>query len=206
MAREIGSMALSGYWNRRSYLIDRGFQLKYALIMAAAAGLVAVVFGLWLRQTHDATVASAGLDYLGRKVVESSDRLLFTVFAGVAAMVAVGLGLVGVFMTHRVAGPVMLMRRYLAAFANGRYPRMRALRRSDELMELFVTVGDAIERTREREVRQVELLDDAVVAMRSAAERAPQLLPTVERLAREVEERRAALGAAEHAAVATVSK
>jgi hypothetical protein len=108
-------------------------------------------------------------------------------------MVAVGLGWVGVLWTHRVAGPAMMMRRYLTSVALGRYPAMRVLRKSDELMELFVTVAAAIEQVRGREARQVELIEDAIIAMRGAADRAPELVPMVERLQRAVDERRTAL-------------
>ncbi len=195
MAPAFGNVAALGSWKRRNYLVDRGFQLKYALLMAAAVGIVAVSLGLWLQQSHQYALAVAGLDYIGQRAMESSYRLLFVAFAGVAALAAVGFGWLGVRMTHRVAGPAMMMRRYLTSVAVGRYPLVRLLRKSDELSELFVTVAAAIEQVRERDVRQVELIEDAIIAMSGAAERAPELLPIVERLQREVDERRAAFEA-----------
>ncbi|MGB8933451.1 MAG: hypothetical protein WCC48_19570 [Anaeromyxobacteraceae bacterium] len=196
MTHAIGRVATLGSWKRRDYLIDRGFQLKYALLMAAGAGAVAVALGLWLQQAHQYALAGAGLDYQGLRSLESSYRALFVAFAGVAVMVAVGLGWVGVRLSHRVAGPAMVMRRYLSSFAVGRYPLVRTPRKSDELAELFVTVAAAIEQARERDVRLVELIEDAIIAMRGAAGRAPELLKTVEQLQRAVDERRAAFEAA----------
>jgi hypothetical protein len=205
MARAIGNVAALGSWKRRNYLIDRGFQLKYALLMAAGAGAVALALGLWLQASHQYALVGAGLDYVGRRALESGYRQLFVAFAGVAVMAAVGLGWWGVRMSHRVAGPAMMMRRYLSSVAAGRYPLMRTLRKSDELTELFVTVAAAVEQVRERDVRQVELIEDAIIAMRSAAERAPELLPIVERLQRAVDERRAAFEIATTRAPRTAS-
>jgi hypothetical protein len=193
MALAIGNVAALGTWKRRSYLVDRHFQLKYALLMAAAVGAMALALGIWLQQSHQNAVAGAGLDYPGWRALESSYRVLFVAFSGAAVAAAVGLGWVGVRLTHRVAGPAMMMRRYLTSVAVGRYPRMRSLRRSDELSELFVTVAAAVEQVRERDLQQVELLEDAIIAMRGAAERAPELLPIVERLQRAVDARRDAL-------------
>ncbi|HSM91391.1 MAG TPA: hypothetical protein VLT47_00815 [Anaeromyxobacteraceae bacterium] len=193
MARAIGRVAAFGTWQRRSYLVDRHFQLKYALMIAAVAGAVAVALGLWLQQAHHYALLGAGLDFQGRRALEASYRVLFVAFAGVAVAVTAGLGWLGVRMTHRVAGPALMMRRYLTSFAAGRYPRVRTLRRSDELSELFVTVAAAIEQARARDARQVEQLEDALIALRSAADRAPELLPVAERLQAAVEERRSAL-------------
>lgn len=196
MAHAIGTVAALGSWKRRNYLVDRGFQLKFALLMAAGAGAVALALGLWLQASHQYALVRAGLDYVGRRALESDYRQLFVAFAGAAVAVAVGLGWLGVRMTHRIAGPAMMMRRYLSSFAAGRYPPVRTLRRSDELAELFVTVAAAIEQARERDVRQVELIEDAIIAMRGAAGRAPELLPIAEQLQRAVDERRAAFEAA----------
>ena len=55
-------------------LVDRGFQLKYALLMAGAGLVVAVVFGLWLHQAHVQATALLAPDPETRALVERSDR------------------------------------------------------------------------------------------------------------------------------------
>ena len=52
MAEGSAAPAAKSAGHRRHYLVDRGFQLKYALLMAAAGLAVAGVFGLWLHQAH----------------------------------------------------------------------------------------------------------------------------------------------------------
>jgi hypothetical protein len=178
---------------RRHYLVDRGFQLKYALVMAFAGLLVAAVFGLWLHQAHAQATALLAPDAETRSLVERSDRLLLGAFAAIALLLAAALGLLGVVITHRVAGPVFVMGHYLRVLAEGRFPRMRTLRRSDELKEFFRTFIEAVDMMKLREARHTAALEDAVRRMRGAVAAAPELGPAIEVLALAAQERRAAL-------------
>ena len=103
---EVSAGDSPGVHARRVFLVDRGFQLKYALLMAGAGALVALIFGLWLHQAHTQAVEIAGLDPALREELARGDRQLLFAFAGIAALLALALGLLGVVMTHRVAGPV----------------------------------------------------------------------------------------------------
>ncbi|HEX9307579.1 MAG TPA: hypothetical protein VF894_08815 [Anaeromyxobacter sp.] len=178
---------------RRRYLVDRGFQVKYALLMAVAGLLVAAVFGVWLHQAHAQATALLAPDPDTRALVERSDRLLLGAFAAIAVLLAAALGLLGVVITHRVAGPVFVMGHYLRILADGRFPRMRTLRRSDELKAFFSTFIDAVDLMKVREARHTAVLEDAVRRMRAAAAVAPELAPAIDALARAAQERRASL-------------
>lgn len=187
--------------HRRQYLVDRGFQLKYALLMAGAGLVVALVFGLWLHQVHAqstallATAPDSSALAETRALVERSNRVLLVAFAPIALLLAAALGLLGVVITHRVAGPVFVMGHYLHVLAEGRFPRMRTLRRSDELKGFFRIFLDAVEAMKAREARHAAVLDDAVDRMRAAASRAPELAPAIEALTAALRERRHALAA-----------
>jgi hypothetical protein len=178
---------------RRRYLVDRGFQLKYALLMALAGLVVAAVFGVWLHQAHVQATTLLSPDPETRALVERSDRVLLGAFVAIALLLAVALGLLGVVITHRVAGPVFVMGHYLQVLAEGRFPRMRTLRRSDELKTFFRTFIEAVDAMKARELRHAAVLEDAVRRMREAAGRAPELAPAIDALAREAQDRRAAL-------------
>jgi len=179
--------------HRRRYLVDRGFQLKYALLMALAGLVVAAVFGLWLHQAHAQATALIAPDPEARALVERSDRLLLVAFGAIAFLLAAALGLLGVVITHRVAGPVFVMGHYLEILSQGRFPRMRTLRRSDELKAFFRSFIDAVDQMKLREAKHAAVLEDAVQRMRAAALRSPELAPAIDALAAAARERRAAL-------------
>ncbi len=193
MAEGSAAPAAKSAGHRRHYLVDRGFQLKYALLMAAAGLAVAGVFGLWLHQAHVQATVLLAPDPETRGLVERSDRLLLAAFAVIAVLLAAALGLLGVVITHRVAGPVFVMGHYLEVLAQGRFPRMRTLRRSDELKLFFRTFIDAVDQMKAREARHAAVLEDAVQRMRAAAPRAPDLQPAIDALSVAARERRAAL-------------
>jgi hypothetical protein len=169
--------AAPGAHHRRHYLVDRGFQLKYALVMALAGLAVAAVFGLWLHQAHVQATALLAQDPETAALIERSDRLLLAAFAGIALLLAAALGLLGVVITHRVAGPVFVMGHYLQVLAQGRFPRMRTLRRSDELRRFFQVFLDAVQAMKSREARHAAVLEDAARRMR--ATRDPSLAPAI---------------------------
>lgn len=196
MTLGIGSVAEAGSWTRRTWLVDRNLQLRYAFLTAGAAVVLAVLLGLWLWASHLETLASGRLDFAGRELAEANFRVYFTAFVGVSAMAVVGAGFAGVLLSHRVAGPALVLRRYLAALAQGRYPRVRNLRKSDELNDLLVAVAGAVEQVRRRDVEQAELLENALDVMRGAVGRAPELAPVIAEIEAEVADRRAALDVA----------
>jgi hypothetical protein len=195
MAEDLAAPAPAGTRPRRQFLVDRGFQLKYALVMAGAGLLVAFIFGLWLHQVHAQAIALLSPDGETRALIERSDTLLLVTFAGIAVLLAAALGLLGVVITHRVAGPVFVMGHYLSVLAQGRFPRMRTLRRSDELKGFFQVFIDAIEAVKVREARHVAVLEDVLARTRAASATTPELVPAVRALEHAVMERRLALAA-----------
>jgi hypothetical protein len=195
MAEVSAAAGVAAGHHRRQFLVDRRFQLKYAFLFAGAGLVVALIFGLWLHQIHAQATALLSPDAEMRALVARSDRFLLGAFAAIALLLAAALGLLGVVVTHRVAGPVFVMGHYLRVLADGRFPRMRTLRKSDELKEFFRTFLEAVERMKSREARHAAVLEDAVARMREAELRVPELAPAIEALEAAVLERRLALAA-----------
>jgi len=180
--------------HRRTYLVDPGFQLRYAALLAGAGAVLALLCGLWLHQAHLQATELLPLDAEARALVERTDRELLGALLGITALMAVALGVLGVLITHRVAGPVLVLGRYLQAFAEGRYPRVRALRRGDELQRLFGAFAEGVEALRDRERAHADLLDEAATRVRAAVVAAPDLAATADALAAAARARRVALG------------
>jgi hypothetical protein len=192
---EVPAGASPGVHARRVFLVDRAFQLKYALLMAGAGAVVALIFGLWLHQAHTQALEVAGLDPDLRAELLRGDRQLLVAFVGIAALLALALGLLGVVMTHRVAGPVAVIGHYVTVLARGAFPRMRTLRKTDELRSFFQVFIDAVGQLKAREERHVELLEGTLAAMKVALPRAPELAAAIGPLEEAVRERRAAVRA-----------
>lgn len=193
MAEGSQASAAAPAHHRRTYLVDRGFQLRYALLLAGAGAVLALFCGLWLHQAHVQATELLPLDGDARALVERSDRELLGALLGITALMSLALGVLGVVITHRVAGPVLVLGRYLQAFGRGRYPRVRTLRRGDELKRLFGVFSDGVDALRAREAAHADLLEEAVARLRGAQARAPEVAAVVERLARAARERREAL-------------
>ncbi|HVP65664.1 MAG TPA: hypothetical protein VMT17_00215 [Anaeromyxobacteraceae bacterium] len=179
---------------RRVYLVDRRFQLKYTFLLSGAGLGLALVFGLWVWQAHRQSVEVAVTDPGMRAVLEAGDRELLLVFLGIAVSLSAALGIVGLVLTHHVAGPVHVMSHYLSQLAEGRFPRMRPLRRADELKDFFGLFQRAVEALREREARHAEAAEEVVRQLRRVLPVLPELEPAVQALEGLVREERDAVG------------
>ncbi len=184
-----------GQKKRRVYLVDRTFQIKYTVFMMAAGLAIALAFGIWIWQAHLQTTELVTVDPSLRPVLQAGDRQLLYVFVGIAVLMSVALGLLGLLVTHRVAGPLFVMSHYLSVLARGRYPRMRTLRRSDELKSFFRLFLDAVTALKEREANHAAMLEDAAQRMRGALPRSPELGSAIVALEAAAKERRLALAA-----------
>ncbi len=180
---------------RRTYLVDPSFQLKYILLLMGWGVILAALLGAWTYQAHRQALASLTLDAAQRGILASADRELAWVLAGITLLASVMLGFFGFIITHRVAGPLYVMGRVLTVLADGRYPTRRALRKRDELQLFFAQFLDVVDILRERDERGLRRLESAIGSMRAALAQAPELRPALEELEADAARRRDALSA-----------
>ncbi|RKH33731.1 signal protein [Corallococcus sicarius] len=159
---------------RRTYLLDREFQLKYILLLTCIGSGSMLLFGVLALQAQG--MAEEG----GLSATES---LWWLTGAGTVGM-GVALALFGLLFTHRVAGPVHVMSLYVAALAAGRYPRLRPLRRKDELRAFFGRFSEAVDRIRQREADEALALEQALQVLKplGTTPEAREALATLEAL------------------------
>jgi hypothetical protein len=175
---------------RRTYLIDRPFQLKYILLLAAWGLVLAVLFGLWAWQAHRQAVELLAGAPEQRALLRIADRTLLWALAGIGALSSAALALLGYLMTHRVAGPVWVMGHALGELAQGRYPAKRALRKGDELRSLHERFQAAVEALAVRDRRTLSAIEEALERLRPAVAADPTLQPVVAALESEARSRR----------------
>ncbi|NBD07813.1 MULTISPECIES: signal protein [Corallococcus] len=159
---------------RRTYLLDREFQLKYILLLTGMGAGSMLLFGV-LAQQVNRMAAEGGL---------SGEESLWWLTGVATVGLGIALGLFGLLFTHRVAGPVHVMSLYVAALAAGRYPRLRPLRRKDELRAFFARFSEAVDRIRQREADEALALEKALAALKDVATtpEAREALSTLEAL------------------------
>jgi hypothetical protein len=175
---------------RRTYLIDRPFQLKYILLLAGWGVVMAGLFGLWAWQAHRQAVDLLGSHPEQLALLRVADRTLLWALCGIGALSAAALALLGYLMTHRVAGPVWVLGHALGELAEGRYPARRELRKGDELRSLHERFQLAVEALAVRDRRTLSALEDALERLKPAAAIDPTLQPVVAALESEARARR----------------
>src|SRR5687768_1559496 len=153
---------------RRTYVIDRGFQLKYTLLLMGMGAVVSALFATMMYLAHKDVQRDVPLTAELRSQLAAADATLLTLVVAIAVMMALALGLLGVLITHRVAGPVFVMSHYVTTLARGRYPVMRPLRKHDELQAFFSRFQEAVEAMRQREVEEAAAMERAITALRGA--------------------------------------
>jgi len=173
---------------RRKYLLNPRFQLKYTFIFIVLSSLVAGALGTRLYSTVRENSQLIAMDdsdantAIQEQLREQDRRVLYEIFAWLAGMV-VAISIMGISITHKVAGPALVLTRSLRELAEGRIPRLRPLRKNDELIDLFEALHAAVMQIESNVKGEAELLDRAAAAVQEPALRA-ELTQTAERLKR----------------------
>jgi methyl-accepting chemotaxis protein len=112
-----------------------------------------------LAEQGKALEAQAGALAQQASDIESQQRTLLRTLIVVLVLLVVAVGLMGIVVTHRVAGPVYKMTRQLGALTEGHLKVPDPLRRGDELgyfFEAFEKMVRALRTQREAELERLE--------------------------------------------------
>lgn len=97
-------------------------------------------------------------------------RTLFITLCAVLTLLVVVIGLAGIVVTHRVAGPIHKMKRQLHDVGRGRLQIPSKLRRGDELREFFEAFESMVVSLRRRQEKEVDELERALASLAPKAE------------------------------------
>src|SRR5262245_38755540 len=120
-------------YRRKQYLINPGFQWKVAGTIAVAVFLFSILISITLYGTLHQQARLRAANPVTYSADVTSVMICFGL--GFAAITAGGVGLWSILMTHRVCGPMYVMKRYLLELAGGRLPSLRPLRKRDEFKD-----------------------------------------------------------------------
>jgi hypothetical protein len=168
------------HYSRRTFLVDRSFQLKYTAIMVGVGATITLIFGMMMYQAHvDATRLMGLPDATQQLVISRYDERLLYIVMGIAAAMGSALAIFGVLVTHRIAGPIYIIGRYVQTLGDGQFPVMRPLRQGDELKAFFRTFQEAVDQIRGRESSEVAALDSALSQLEGYCARTPDAAGTL---------------------------
>jgi nitrogen fixation/metabolism regulation signal transduction histidine kinase len=95
------------------------------------------------------------------KFAEQQRALLFGLVVALLILV-VCIGMAGIVVTHKVAGPVFKMQRMFGLVGDGHFTLGERLRKGDEMQSFFESFEKMLGRLRDRQGRDMERIDEAI--------------------------------------------
>lgn len=161
--------------HRRTFLVDRSFQLKYTLIIVLVGVVVSAILGFFIVRLTMVNSELLEIDAKMANEVAKFDSKQMYLLGGFVVVMAVFLFAWGIIITHRVAGPIFIISRYLGQIRDGQVPHTRPLRRADELKGFFDVFSGMVRAMKQRNVEEAELLEKvAGLVQRSGKEELAQ--------------------------------
>lgn len=119
------------------------------------------------------------------ETLESFHRRLLWSLCGALLLLVVCIGAAGIFVTHKVAGPIFKMKRHLRQVAKGQLQVPWGLRKGDELVHFFDAFRKMVAALRSERERHIELINGAIAE--STATGSPDELRILRELKDEME-------------------
>jgi hypothetical protein len=165
----------------KNFMLDPGLQFRFGgYLVAVAAGLsLALGWQIWRAYSEASKLVALGdprSDEVVAAMLRADDRARMLWTAGILmAVLACLLGL-AVVVTHRIAGPALVIARICRSVASGALGRARPLRRGDLLVGLADEMGAMVDALRAREEDERERLAQAAQVAARSPEQARAIL------------------------------
>lgn len=138
---------------RRNFLINPRFQLPYMGIMVATAMVtIGILYGANVYFFNDFADMgrSIGLpaDHVFFQFLDEQHRTLNVIFGAFGAVAFCAMCLIGMFVSHRVAGPLHRLNRHMKDVASGGTDQDVTFRKGDFFPELAESMNGVMRRVR----------------------------------------------------------
>jgi nitrogen fixation/metabolism regulation signal transduction histidine kinase len=87
--------------------------------------------------------------------------MMMTVTAGLVLLVVL-IGILGIYFTHKVVGPIYMMKALLRQVGDGKLNFYRKPRKGDELQDFFEVFMEMVAQLKKRQAEEVKILDAAL--------------------------------------------
>ena len=102
-------------------------------------------------------------------LTDKQHAMLYTL-VGALSLLVILIGVAGILVTHKVAGPIFKMTRQINDVGEGRLAIPGKLRRGDELVHFFETFETMVRNLRQRQEAEIEKLERAIASLEPKAE------------------------------------
>jgi methyl-accepting chemotaxis protein len=152
---------------RTNFVVERNFQFKYTLILAAAGAVISVFYG-WVVWTFIERNYNFLLSFEFTNSpqivsqIRTEQRFLFLNLIFICLFLVLVVSGLGVVITHRMAGPVFVLKKKLKALTEGDYTATLKLRRGDEFHNLQEIYNAMVVGLQEETRDDIDFADDCL--------------------------------------------
>jgi methyl-accepting chemotaxis protein len=165
-----GVIILNMHAKRRIFLINKRFQFKYALFTAAWVMILTMFYPMLIYQIFNYLIEYLSLDPMAapfKDLQGTRDRIIFLLvflhllFIGIA-------GLISIFVSHRIAGPIYKMQKHMGEIKSGLWPSPVRFRKYDHFPELATSFNEMILTIKGRDEVKTKQIKDAILLIEEA--------------------------------------
>ena len=131
---------MAGKIIRKRYIIKKGFQLRFMIIVIVSMFLIALVTSLSI---YSAVMQTLVTQFHGENLALIKYAVTYKLFVR-SLLLIVAIAIMSVFISHRIAGPVYKFERIIRELAQGKKVEEFKLRKRDEFYELATAINDLI--------------------------------------------------------------
>jgi len=104
--------------------------------------------------------------------IANQQKTMLTSLTAVLVLLVLGIGIAGILVTHKIAGPIFKMKRQIREVGEGKLKIPGKLRKGDELVDFFDAFNDMVVAWRKRQEDEIALLDAAMGKLEGKADAA----------------------------------
>ena len=177
----------------RNYLLDVGLQLRYTVFIIAVAVFLTAVLGsriyVAIQETTRIVTLTASVDPSTERELQqefqAKDRVVLWAVAGFGMLLVLTVTAAGIWMTHKIAGPLHNIGSVFARIRDNKIPEdLRHLRKGDELQAFHAGFREMYDAIRARALRDKEALEKTIAAIEAQPARSAELELVLEDLRR----------------------
>jgi hypothetical protein len=168
----------------RNYLLDIGLQLRYTVFIIAVAVFLTAFLGYRIyaatQETTRIVTMTAAVDPSVERELrtqfEANDRVVLWGIVGFGVLLVLTVSAAGIWMTHKIAGPLHNIGSAFARVRDNRLPGdLGNLRKGDELQAFHAGFREMYDAIRSRVVKDTEALGKAIAAIEGQPDRCNEL-------------------------------